>query len=107
MPLLVTTPTKAAEFISVPNSKLMVSLFSRVEIRNLYYNNTESVQKSLRMRNRLEFRYSMNQSNFYQYHLWYVTRDGDWYLPLNEDPDERFANLARFRAGVGYRKNYN
>jgi hypothetical protein len=90
-----------------PNSKLMVSLFSRIEYRNLFYNNQDSVQQSFRMRNRLEFTYSINKPNFYQDNLWYVTLDGDWYLPLSENPDERFANLARFRAGVGYRKNYN
>ncbi len=36
-----------------PNSKLMVSLLSRMEWRNLYYNNVDTVQKSGRLRNRL------------------------------------------------------
>lgn len=90
-----------------PNSKLMVSLFSRMEWRNLYYNNVETVQKSGRLRNRLEFTYSINHPNFYQDKLWYVTLDGEWYLPMNENPGERFANQGRIRAGFGYRQNYN
>ena len=90
-----------------PNSKLMVSLFSKIEFRNLFYNNDESVQRSKRMRTRLEFTYSINQANFYQDKLWYVTLDGEWFLPIDENPDERFANQARIRAGLGYRHNYN
>lgn len=99
-------PWLGARFHFNPNSKLMVSLFSRIEFRNMFYNNIEGVQKSLRMRNRLEFTYSINQANFYQDNLWYVTLDGDWYLPLDEEADERFANSARIRAGLGYRRNY-
>lgn len=85
-----------------PNSKLMVSLFSRIEWRNLYYNNVETVQKSTRLRNRLEFTYSINQPNFYHDRLWYVTLDGESYHPLDENPDEIFANQVRIRAGIGY-----
>lgn len=88
------------------NSKLMVSLFSRLEWRNLYYNNIETVQKSGRLRNRLEFTYSINQPNFYHDNLWYVTLDGEWYLPMDINPGERFANQGRIRAGLGYRHNY-
>jgi hypothetical protein len=89
-----------------PNSKLMVSIFSRLEFRNLFYSYDESVQHSKRLRNRLEFTYSINRPNFYQDKLWYVTLDGEWYLPVTENPDERFANQARIRAGLGYRHNY-
>jgi hypothetical protein len=90
-----------------PNSKLMVNLLSRMEYRNLYYNNAGSVQKSKRLRNRLEFIYSINHPNFYQDKLWYITLDGEWYYPINENPDERFANQGRIRAGLGYRHNYS
>ncbi|MCK5699565.1 MAG: DUF2490 domain-containing protein [Cyclobacteriaceae bacterium] len=90
-----------------PNSKLMVSLLSRLEQRYLFYNNIETTQESIRLRNRLEFTYSINQPNFYQDKLWYVTLDGEWYFPLDENPGERFANQGRIRAGIGYRQNYN
>jgi hypothetical protein len=90
-----------------PNSKLMVSLLTRFEQRFLYYNNTSTVEKSGRIRNRLEFTYSINKPNFYQNKLWYVTLDGEWYIPVNEEFSERFANAARIRAGLGYRHNYS
>lgn len=90
-----------------PNSKLMVSLFSRMEWRSLYYNNVETVQKSGRLRNRLEFTYSINKPNFYHDELWYITLDGEWYHPIDENPGERFANQGRIRAGIGYRQNYS
>ena len=90
-----------------PNSKLMVSLLSRMEQRYLFYSNVETNQKSSRLRNRLEFTYSINKPNFYQDKLWYITLDGEWYYPLNENPGERFANQGRIRAGIGYRQNYN
>ena len=90
-----------------PNSKLMVDFFTRYEQRFLYYNNKSSVEKSGRIRNRLEFTYSINHPNFYQDNLWYITLDGEWYIPTNENFSERFANAARVRMGLGYRHNFN
>jgi hypothetical protein len=36
----------------------------------------------------------------------YVVADWEWFLPV-DDPDERFANRQRIRAGLGYRRNFN
>ena len=90
-----------------PNSKLMVSFFSRIEFRNLFYSNTKTDQHSTRLRNRLEATYSINRPNFYHDKLWYLTLDGEYYYPITANPDERFANAARIRLGVGYRHNFN
>jgi len=89
-----------------PNAKLMVSFLSRYEQRFLYYNNKSTVEKSGRIRNRLEFTYSINGPDFYRDKLWYVTLDGEWYIPINENFSERFANAARVRLGLGYRHSF-
>ena len=90
-----------------PNDKLMVSLLTRYEQRFLYYNNVSAIEKSGRIRNRLEFTYSLNKPDFYQDKLWYLTFDGELFVPTNEKFSERFANASRIRAGVGYRHSFN
>ncbi|MCG8308584.1 MAG: DUF2490 domain-containing protein [Cytophagales bacterium] len=90
-----------------PNAKLMVSFFGRYEQRFLYYTNASAEEKSGRIRNRLEFTYSINHRDFYQDRLWYVTLDGEMYVPTNEKFGERFANAVRIRAGLGYRHSFN
>jgi hypothetical protein len=90
-----------------PDSKLSVALLTRYEQRYLYYNNLNDIQKSGRARNRLEFTYSINRPNFYHDKLWYLTFDAEWFLPTNTKFEERFANAARLRLGIGYRRNYN
>ena len=89
-----------------PNSKLMVSLLTRYEQRFIDYYNISVTEKSGRIRNRLEFTYSLNRPNFYQDKLWYITLDGEWYVPTNKKFSERFANATRLRMGLGYRHNY-
>lgn len=39
--------------------------------------------------------------------LWYGIADAEWFIVMDEDVDERFANRFRFRSGIGYRINYN
>ena len=36
----------------------------------------------------------------------YVLADWEWFIPL-DDPEERFANRQRVRAGIGYRRSLN
>lgn len=99
-------PWIGARFNFNPNSKLAVSLLSRWEQRFLYYSNLDDVQKSGRIRNRLEFTYAINHPNNYQDNLWYLTFDGEWYIPTNQKISERFADNVRLRLGIGYRHTY-
>ena len=36
----------------------------------------------------------------------YLLADWEWFIPL-DDPEERFANRQRVRAGIGYRRSLN
>jgi hypothetical protein len=36
----------------------------------------------------------------------YLLADWEWFMPL-DDPNERFANRQRIRAGLGYRRSFN
>ena len=35
----------------------------------------------------------------------YLAADWEWFIPV-DDPDERFANRQRIRAGIGYRRSF-
>jgi hypothetical protein len=89
-----------------PNAKIMVSNLLRYEQRFLVYRNKENEKAASRIRNRLEFTWSVNQPNFFYDDLWYITFDAEYFWPLDDNPDERFANLAQLRIGVGYRMSY-
>jgi hypothetical protein len=90
-----------------PESKLSIGLLTRYEQRFLYYNNQDTTQKSGRIRNRLEFTYSINHPNMFHDKLWYLTFDAEWFIPTNASFEERFANATRLRFGIGYRQNYH
>jgi hypothetical protein len=89
-----------------PNAKIMVSNLLRYEQRFMFYVTSEDRQIASRIRNRLELTWSVNGPNFYRDRLWYITLDAEYFWPLNENPDERFANQAQLRLGLGYRLSY-
>jgi hypothetical protein len=39
--------------------------------------------------------------------LWYAIVDGESFIVLDQDVNERFANRFRLRAGIGYRISYS
>jgi hypothetical protein len=79
----------------------------RVEWRNFFYSggDTES-DSTARIRNRLEFLMPLNKERITDDGARYVLSDWEWFIPL-DDPDERFANRQRIRAGLGYRRSFN
>jgi hypothetical protein len=87
----------------VPKRRLVVRDLLRVESRNLIYGGAGSgSDSSVRFRNRLEFLVPLNRQRLTDDGAAYTLADWEWFVPLNE-PDERFANRQRIRAGIGYR----
>jgi hypothetical protein len=76
----------------------------RLESRNLFYNGTTSSSFTWRFRNRLELQVPITAERVTDDGARYLTADWEWFIPLGE-PDERFANRQRIRAGFGYRRN--
>ncbi len=76
----------------------------RVESRNLFYNGDKESSFTWRFRNRIELLAPLTKARVSDDGARYATADWEWFIPLGE-PDERFANRQRIRAGIGYRRN--
>ena len=89
-----------------PRRRVVVRDLVRVEARNLFYTGDGSGSSStVRFRNRLELLAPMNKERLTDDGVRYVLADWEWFIPLGE-PDERFANKQRIRAGLGYRRSF-
>lgn len=87
----------------IPHRRLVLRDTMRVEARNFFYSGgDEGGAHTARFRNRIEFVAPLNKPTLSDEGVRYVLADWEWFFPLGE-PDERFANKQRIRAGVGYR----
>lgn len=88
-------------------SRVNLALLSRVESRNFWYNGDVPSSDDLRWRNRIEFKFAINEPNFSTDGVWYLIADGEYFYYVGDDkPPERFASKHRIRLGLGYRHNY-
>jgi hypothetical protein len=87
--------------------KVGISLLSRVEYRNFWYEGNRPSSDDLRWRNRLEFKLALNKSNLATDGVWYLMTDFESFTPIGEDKaPERFSTKIRTRLGLGYRHSY-
>ncbi len=84
--------------------RIVVRNLARVESRNLFYNGDKDSSFTWRFRNRIEVLAPLTKAKVSDDGARYATADWEWFIPLGE-PDERFANRQRIRAGFGYRRN--
>ena len=88
-----------------PSRRVVVRDLVRVESRNLFYTGAGSgSDSSVRFRNRLELVAPLNTAKLTDDGARYMLADWEWFIPLGE-PQERFANQQRIRAGFGYRRS--
>ena len=85
-----------------PRRRFVLRNLLRFEWRNFYYSNDQPDSSTRRLRDRLGVRYPLNRSSITDEGATYLRSDVEWFWPRN-DPDERFANQQRIRAGVGHR----
>ena len=88
-----------------PKRRLVLRDLLRLEWRNLYYSTDKPDSSTVRLRNRLEGLWPLNRSRITDDGVAYVNADWEWFIPF-DDPDERFANRQRVRAGLGYRRSF-
>ena len=90
-----------------PGRRAVVRNLVRVESRNFFYTGAGSGSDStVRFRNRLEFVIPVNRQKYTDDGARYLMADWEWFIPLGE-PEERFANRQRVRAGMGYRRSFS
>jgi hypothetical protein len=97
-------PTGPLKRERLPAHRIVLRNLLRVESRNLFYSDDRDTDSVVRFRNRLELQVPMNRARVSDDGARYALADWEWFIPLG-DPDERFANRQRIRAGVGYRRN--
>ena len=92
----------------VSGKKLGISFLSRIEHRNFWYSGDRASSDDLRWRNRLEFKFALNEPNLSTDGVWYLMADGEYFTPVGDDKaPERFATKYRLRLGLGYRLSYD
>ena len=87
-----------------PKRRLVLRDLVRLEWRNLYYSTDKPDSSTVRLRNRFETLWPINQPRITDNGALYLAADWEWFIPV-DDPDERFANRQRVRAGIGYRRS--
>jgi len=86
-----------------PKRRVVVRDRVLLESRNFFYFGAGSGSSSdVRVRNRLELLMPINRANLTDDGARYWFVDWEAFMPAGE-PDERFANKHRLRAGLGYR----
>jgi hypothetical protein len=86
-----------------PNNRILIRLLLRYEQRNLLNLESDTWDQSYRPRVRFETIFPINQPSYYRNELWYAIGDAEILFNGNRNLEERFANRARFRVGLGYR----
>ena len=96
-----------------PSVRFIYTANGRVESRSVVRYDFRAVKPhgedwmvSNRTRVTLDFIFALNKPNIYQDNLWYALLDGEVFFVLDQDIQERFANLRKARLGLGYRLSY-
>ena len=90
-----------------PNRRIFTRVFIRLEQRNIQNLDTKEWDNVWRPRFRAEMLIPINKKSFFDDKLWYGVLDAEWFLSVDDDVDERFANRFRLRMGIGYRLSYS
>lgn len=90
-----------------PDKRILTRLLVRFEQRNLQNLESREWNHSTRSRVRVETVIPLNKPTMYAGDkLWYSVIDGEAFIVMDQDVQERFANRIRVRAGIGYRVSY-
>ncbi|MEJ1237337.1 DUF2490 domain-containing protein [Chryseolinea sp. T2] len=91
-----------------PNKRVLTRFLIRFEQRNQLERETHTWQHSTRTRLRAETLTPINKRSMQAGDkLWYAIVDGEFFIVMDQDVQERFANRFRLRTGIGYRLNYS
>jgi hypothetical protein len=90
-----------------PHQRILLRALIRLEDRNIQDLDTKDWDHVLRPRLRAELLIPLNRKTYFEDKLWYGVADAEWFLSVDDDVNERFANRFRIRTGIGYRLNYS
>lgn len=96
-------PTLGTRIHFTPNRRILSRLLIRLEQRNFQHKETSDWEQSARLRIRPELLIPLNRKSYFEDKMVYAIIDAEWFIIMDKDVDERFANRFRLRTGLGYR----
>jgi hypothetical protein len=96
-----------ARYTFTPFKRVQTRLNSRYELRQVRTIDTDSVQRSQRLRLRAEVVVPLDVRSYDSDTMWYAIADAESFLVMDQDVKERFANRTRVRLGIGRKFSYN
>lgn len=100
-------PAIGTQIHFTPDRRVITRLLIRVEQRNIENRDSKTWESVVRPRIRAEVVVPLNRNSVHDDLLWYFMADAEWFLTVDDDVHERFANRFRLRTGIGYRLNYS
>lgn len=96
-------PMLGARIHFTPNRRVLSRLYLRFEQRNMHNQESTDWQHSMRLRLRPELVVPLNRKSYFEDKQVYAIVDAEWFLVIDKDVEEKYANRFRFRGGLGYR----
>ena len=101
------SPMVGARYHLSQNHKIDARFLLRYQVRNFHQIEADNWEVSNRTRLRAEVYWSINGPNLFTDKLWYAFTDYEEFFVLDQQVEERYANLRRARLGIGYRLSYS
>ena len=95
-------PYVGVQFIADRFHRVAFQNYTRLEYRKFLYTDSDSTAASWRFRTRFEVDALVSGATFIEPGSWNASADVEFFVDLSEPVDERFADRARFRFGVGH-----
>ncbi len=99
-------PTIGIRVYRPMNHRFVISNLSRIELRLLYYSDSDNDQV-IRLRNLTHLFFSTNKKRMSDDKNLFVFAYVEWFYNFEDDVRERFFNLFKSKIGIGYRLNLN
>jgi len=98
-------PAVGVRWHFLPGKRVTSGLMARVEIRNVYKNESEDWSHTIRPRLRFFASVPLNEKSMSPDRVFYATSFVEFFYQNDEDIQERYANRFWFRLGLGYKLN--
>lgn len=96
-----------AKYTFTPFKRVQTRLNLRYEDRNVRDQESGQLLQSQRTRVRAEVVVPLDSRNYSVDTMWYALADAEAFITMDQDVQERFANRARVRIGLGRKFSYN
>jgi len=96
-------PVLGTQIHFTPTKRVLSSLKLGFEVRNVLDAESSEWQRSNRFRIRPQLIIPLLKPSYFEDESIYLITDVEWFITLDRDVHERYANRLRLRAGPGYR----